>query len=289
VDNPCTHIYSALSNSPLTLRDLDEIGLDRINEAKEKKKAALENFGIQSVLDLLETYPRRYIDRTNMITIADLEPGVPALVIVTVESSKLFTTRNGKPMVKVVVTDGHRKLSITFFNQKWREKELQPGMEVAVFGKPDLYNGALQMTNPVVDRVGDQTGRILPIYPQSEKSRITTKELGKWIVDALKKCGPRGIADPVPQSVIDAHEFVSRQVAFHDIHLPESNDHHIAARRRLAFDEVLRVQLMLVGRKAQWERESAGFAHDTKGHLIDGFMKALPFDGCTKENHYRDL
>lgn len=186
MDSPCTHIYSALSNSPLTLRDLDEIGLDRINEAKEKKKAALENFGIQSVLDLLETYPRRYIDRTNMITIADLEPGVPALVIVTVESSKLFTTRNGKPMVKVVVTDGQRKLSITFFNQKWREKELQPGMEVAVFGKPDLYNGALQMTNPVVDRVGDQTGRILPIYPQSEKSRITTKELGKWIVDALK-------------------------------------------------------------------------------------------------------
>ena len=60
-----------MSNSPLTLRDLDEIGLDRINEAKEKKKAALENFGIQSVLDLLETYPRRYIDRTNMITIAD--------------------------------------------------------------------------------------------------------------------------------------------------------------------------------------------------------------------------
>ena len=187
MDNPCIHIYSALSNSPLTLRDLDDIGLDRINEAKEKKKAALENFGIQSVLDLLETYPRRYIDRTNMITIADLEPGVPALVIVTVESSKLFTTRNGKPMVKVVVTDGQRKLSITFFNQKWREKELQPGMEVAVFGKPDLYNGALQMTNPVVDRVGDQTGRILPIYPQSEKSRITTKELGKWIEDALKK------------------------------------------------------------------------------------------------------
>ena len=294
MDSPCTHIYSALSNSPLTLRDLDEIGLDRINEAKEKKKAALENFGIQSVLDLLETYPRRYIDRTNMITIADLEPGVPALVIVTVESSKLFTTRNGKPMVKVVVTDGQRKLSITFFNQKWREKELQPGMEVAVFGKPDLYNGALQMTNPVVDRVGDQTGRILPIYPQSEKSRITTKELGKWIVDALKKCGPRGIADPVPQSVIDAHEFVSRQVAFHDIHLPESNDHHIAARRRLAFDEVLRVQLMLVGRKAQWERESAGFAHDTKGHLIDGFMKALPFPltGAQKrtiKEIYKDL
>lgn len=275
--NLCIRTFLALSNSPLTLRDLDGLGLDRINDAKEKKKAALENFGIQSVLDLLETYPRRYIDRTNMIGIADLEPGVPALVVVTVESSRLFTTRNGKPMVKVVVTDGQKKLAITFFNQRWREKELQPGMEVAVFGKAEMYSGALQMTNPVVDRVGDQTGRILPIYPQSEKSRITTKDLGKWIEDALKKCAPRGIADPVPQSIIDAHHFVSRQVALHDIHLPESTEHHVAARQRLAFDEVLRVQLMLVGRKAQWERDAAGFTHEVSGHLIDGFMKALPF------------
>jgi ATP-dependent DNA helicase RecG len=61
------------------------------------------------------------------------------------------------------------------------------------------------------------------------------------------------------------------------IHLPESSEAHQNARRRLAFDEVLRVQLMLVGKKAQWERESAGFSHETSGHLIDGFMKALPF------------
>jgi ATP-dependent DNA helicase RecG len=61
------------------------------------------------------------------------------------------------------------------------------------------------------------------------------------------------------------------------IHLPDTVDAHAEARRRLAFDEVLRVQLMLVGRKAQWERDSAGFTHATSGHLIDGFMGALPF------------
>jgi ATP-dependent DNA helicase RecG len=61
------------------------------------------------------------------------------------------------------------------------------------------------------------------------------------------------------------------------IHVPETTEMHQAARRRLAFDEVLRVQLMLVGKKAQWERDSAGFAHETTGHLIDGFMKSLPF------------
>jgi ATP-dependent DNA helicase RecG len=168
-------------------------------------------------------------------------------------------------------------LNITFFNQGWREKQLYKGLEVAVFGKPELFNGSLQMTNPLVDPVGKATGRIVPIYPQSEKVRISSSDLATWIEDALNKCAPRGFADTVPQSLLDEHGFISRGDAMRAIHLPESIEAHQNARRRLAFDEVLRVQLMLVGKKAQWERESAGFSHETSGHLIDGFMKALPF------------
>jgi ATP-dependent DNA helicase RecG len=133
------------------------------------------------------------------------------------------------------------------------------------------------MTNPVVDRIGDRAARVVPVYPQSEKSRITSWDLARWIEDALSKCEPRGIDDPVPASLLESHSLIGRQDALRKIHLPESPDDHRDARQRLAFDEVLRVQLMLVGRKAQWERESAGFTHTTTGHLIDGFMSALPF------------
>jgi len=157
-----------------------------------------------------------------------------------------------------------------------------------------MYRNYLQMTNPVVDRVGDQTGGIVPIYPQSEKSRITSWDLARFIKDALEKCGPRGINDPVPSDIIVTHGFMSRGEALRGIHMPDSMATHTEARRRLAFDEVLRVQLMLVGRKAQWERESAGFVHDTTGHLIDGFLKALPFpltgaQNRTIEEIYTDL
>lgn len=278
MDNRCTPTSLALSSEPLTLRDLDQLGLERIKGIGPKTVIALEGLEIRSVLDLLETYPRRYIDRTNMATISELVEGVPSLLVVTVTSSKLIPTRGrGRGMVKVVVSDGKRSLPLTFFNQAWREKQLQPGLEVAVFGKADLYNGTLQMTNPVVDLVGNQTGRILPIYPQSEKSRITTKDLGTWIEDALNKCAPRGFADTVPAELIAKHQFIARGEAMRNIHVPDSAEAHAAARRRLAFDEVLRVQLMLVGRKAQWERDSAGFSHEISGHIIDGFMKALPF------------
>ena len=242
-----------------------------------KKKEALESFGIGSVLDLLTTYPRRYVDRTNMARIADLVEGVEALVVVEVVSTRAVPLRNRRSMVSCTVTDGSRRLSLTFFNQPWRERQLTPGLSVAVFGKPETYKGYLQMTNPLVDPVGDRTGRIVPIYPQSEKSRISSWDLGRWIEDALGKCAPRGIADPVPSDVLGRHGFVSRGDAMRAIHLPESMDEQVEARRRLAFDEVLRVQLMLVARKAKWERESAGFAHETTGDLVEGFLQGLPF------------
>ena len=275
--NPCTHISSALSNSPLTLRDLDQIGLERIKGIGEKSKKALESFGVFSVLDLLETYPRRYIDRSNMATLKTIELGVDTLVMVRVVQSKSMRTRNGRVMVTVTVADDTGRMSLTFFNQAWREKQLQPGMEVAVFGKAEKYRDYLQMTNPIVDRVGDQTGRIVPVYPQSEKSNISSWDLAKWISDALSKCQPRGIADTVPQNILDAHSLMSRGDALRAIHMPQSAEDHLAARRRLAFDEVLRVQLMLVGRKKQWELESAGFEHQTEGQHFNDFLSSLPF------------
>ena len=267
----------ALSNSPLTLRDLDELGLERIKGIGEKSKKALESFGISSVLDLLETYPRRYIDRSNMATLSTMELGVESLVMVRVVQSKSMRTKNGRVMVTVTVGDDTGKMSLTFFNQAWREKQLQPGMEVAVFGKPEMYRNYLQMTNPIVDRVGNQTGRIVPVYPQSAKDNISSWDLAKWIEDALSKCAPRGIADTVPPEILKQHNLISRGDAMRWIHAPESMEQHVQARRRLAFDEVLRVQLMLVGRKKQWEMESAGFEHVTSGAHFEQFFSSLPF------------
>lgn len=266
-----------MSSSPITLRELDQLDLERIKGIGPKTKPAIEEFGIHSVLDLLETYPRRYIDRTNMSTLRDLQLGVEAMVMVKVLSCQSIRTRNGRAMVTATVGDSTGKLSLTFFNQSWRERQLTQGLEVAVFGKAEMYNGYRQMTNPIVDPVGNQTGRIVPIYPQSGKSSISSERLAKWIQDALVKCGPRGIDDPVPADILKARNLIARGEAMRSIHVPETTEMHQAARRRLAFDEVLRVQLMLVGKKAQWERDSAGFAHETTGHLIDGFMSALPF------------
>jgi ATP-dependent DNA helicase RecG len=166
---------------------------------------------------------------------------------------------------------------VVFFNQPWRERQLREGLSVAVFGKPELYRGGLQMSNPLIDLIGDRTGRIVPIYPQSEKVSLATWEVAGWVEDALRRCEPRGIADPVPASARQRLGLVDRGAAIRSIHLPESMGEKEQARRRLAFDELLRVQTVLVMRKRALEREQRGIRHAVDGALVQRLRDALPY------------
>ncbi len=262
---------------PITLRELAEIDVGRLKGVGERKRESLASVGIDTVLDLLTTYPRRWVDRTNEARVADLEAGTEALVLVSVRSVRKRVGRNRRAIVEAVVGDGTGRLHVVFFNQPWRERQLKPELQVALFGKVDIYRGGLQMTNPIVDLIGDRTGRIVPIYPQSEKAQLSTWELAGWVENALERCRPRGIADPVPADTLRPLGMIDRQSALWKIHLPDSIAEKEAARRRLAFDELLRVQLALVMRKRALERESVGLRHQVDGELVERFHAALPF------------
>jgi ATP-dependent DNA helicase RecG len=263
--------------SALTLRDYSALGVERLKGVGDKKQAALADMGIRTVHDLLTNYPRRWVDRTNECRVSDLRPGVEALVLVTVRSIQKRQARNRKYVVEAVVGDGSGRFHVVFFNQPWRERQLREGLQVALFGKPEVYRGGMQMTNPVVDLIGDQTARIVPIYPQSEKVALSTWEIAAWVEDALHKSEQRGIADPVPVEVLDRLDLVSRGAALHGIHMPETMAEKEAARRRLAFDELLRVQTVLVMRKRALERESRGIHHVVDGSLTGRLRAALPY------------
>ena len=261
----------------LTLRDLAGIGVERLKGVGEKKVAALGEVGVATVLDLLTTYPRRWVDRTNECRVSDLVPGQEALVLVTVRSVTKRVGRNRRPIVEAIVGDGSGRFHVVFFNQPWREKQLRPELQIALFGKPDVYRGSLQMMNPIVDLIGDRTGRIVPIYPQSEKSGLSTWEIAGWVEDALHRCEPRGLADPVPAEVRRRLGLVARHEALRGIHLPETMAEKGEARRRLAFDELLRVQTLLVMRKRALEREQKGIRHVVDGELVGRLRASLPF------------
>jgi ATP-dependent DNA helicase RecG len=268
---------------PLTLRDLREIELGRLKGVGPALEARLADMGLLTVLDLLQHYPRRWVDRTKRVEIAALEVGEAATVIGEVRSVHARRTRNRKALVEVVIHDGSSLLNVTFFNQIWREKQLAVGTEVSLYGKLDVYRGKRQMAMPVVDVLGragvadDKTGVILPIYPQSGKAEVFTWQLRTLVGEALAKCAARGFADPVDDVLTDRHDLIPRTVAMRAIHRPDSMAEQRAAYRRLVFDEFLRMQVGLVARKRALAAEESGIRHVVDGSLVETFLAELPF------------
>lgn len=273
-------------SAAITLTELSEMSLSKLQGVGPKKLKGLEALGVESLLDLLTYYPRRYIDRTREAQIASSALGEDVLILGQVGSVSSRRTRNGKVMVVADIRDSTGTLRCTFFNQAWREQQLsRPSIgELAIFGKVEMFNGRRQMTNPVVDLVGTRTGRIVSVYPLSEKSGLSTWEIGEWVAQILRRCAERSIADPVPQAVIESHQLVSRQAAFDGIHAPESMAHMLTSRNRLVFDELLRLQLSLVQRQRDLERNSIGIVQQVGNScgvapgLVDSFLQELPYE-----------
>jgi ATP-dependent DNA helicase RecG len=257
------------------LSQLAGIPVTTITGVGPKKAEGLATLGVTSVADLVMHYPRRYIDRTRQASIAELALGEEAMVLGRVRRVQARRTRNRRSLVEVDVTDGSGYLRCTFFNQPWRATQLESGAHAVFFGRLDEFQGRRRMTNPVVDLVGDRTGRIIPVYPQSEKASLTTWELGAWVEEALHRAGT--FADPVPEAQRRHLDLVDRTSALRGIHLPETADDHRRARARLVFDELLRIQVVLVRRKRELEAAAGGITHAKDGELVARFHQRLPF------------
>ena len=245
-----------------TIRDLVSLislPVTRLSGVGDKKAQALLELGVESVFDMVTFYPRRYVDRTRQASLVDLAVGEEALILARVRRTSVRRTRTGKTIVEVDAFDGTGYLHIIFFNQAWRAKQLKEGVEAAFFGKLERFRRVTQMSNPIVDLIGDRTGRIVPIYPQSEKSGMASWEISKLVDDALNRAGE--IFDPVPDDVLSQLGLMGRSAAIQAIHNPSSMGQVITARRRLAFDELLRLQLMLRKSKVETAHNSKGISH----------------------------
>ena len=274
---------SSVSNSSSLvsrrLAQLAKLPVSELNGVGATKSAALGKMGIRTVLDVLTHYPRRYIDRTKEAKIADLEVGEEAAIFVTVKRSSSRRTGKGRSMVIVTVTDGTASMDVTFFGQPFREKQLQPGMDAVLFGKLELFGGKRKMTNPVVDLIGNRTGRILPVYGQSEKAGVASWDIARFCEETLRRAGE--FAEPLDEELLDQLDLVARTEAFRAIHMPESMAEAAAARRRLVFDELLRVQIELVRTKRELEEFAVGIAHSLGpggGPLVQRFHEVLPYE-----------
>jgi ATP-dependent DNA helicase RecG len=253
------------------LRQLASIGVAELHNVGDARAEALGALEIFTVFDLLTTYPRRYVDRTKRVDLSDLTIGEEVAIFATVDRISARRTRQGRALTEATVSHEGESLKVVFFNQAWRAKQLPAGTQALFFGKVTEYRGQRQMTNPVVDvlvgvsgveRDASRVGRVVAIYPASGKAGLTSWEIGGFVEESLERAGT--FVDPVPASILARLDLVDRTSAFRGIHLPGEVADTPAARRRLAFDELLRLQLLLVLRRRRLEATSAGIAHPAR-------------------------
>ena len=236
---------------------------------------AASRFEIRTVQQLLQHYPRRHLDFSETKSIREVEVGDEVTVIGEVRKVQAPPPSKRKIPTKVVVHDGTSVLTLTFFNQPWRAKQLRVGTMVAAKGKVGLYGQTRQMNSPMVDVIkdADEVVRIVPIYPST--AEIHTAWLRRIIRAALDANRP--LIDPLPAEIRLRHGLMNRTDALSMYHFPDEMETAWRARRRLVFDELFTLQTGLAYRKRRVESQTVGIAHDVTKSLAGEFVESLPF------------
>ena len=277
-----------------SLAYLQDVSVERVRNIGPRLAGILAKSGVRSVADLLQHFPHRYLDRSMVVPISGLPIDEEATLIAEVVRTyrpRASGRRGPREILKVTVQDSHvgrsesdrglagiQRMEITFFNQPFRGRQLQPGTVAAFSGKVTTFRGRPQMTNPDVELISSDEesfeGKIVPVH--SAVGEMTPVRIRSAVGNALRRARP--ILDPVPRSVLEIGALMDRDEAFATIHFPKSMDHAREARRRLVFDELFRIQVALALTRHRLVEEQKGISQQLECQLVTDFLDGLPYD-----------
>lgn len=254
-----------------------------------------EAFGLVTVRDLVEHYPRRYGDAGALTDLSRVDGEGTATLVGEILS---WDTRRAEPrgsrrrVLHLSVAElrdrSGARFSVTFFNQRWRPKRLPPGTIVRCSGTLKRFGARWQMSAPDLDelghvRRGDELGavvdrlahrQLVPAYPATDD--LPSTRLATLIAAALDRLEP--VEEWLPAEWLRDHELWPLDAALRGIHRPADHDQRIAARRRLVFDELVTIQLGLHWRRAHLEAGTVGLDNSpVGGGWARRLLAELPF------------
>ncbi len=255
---------------------LDSILGDRTAKAFQKQ------FGITTVSELLEHYPRRYSKRGELTPISSLPIGEVVTVVgeVVSTSSRRLKGRSGN-LLEVVITDGTKTLTLAFFNQHWREKELHSGVRGLFSGRIGVFSNKLQLAHPDYElfsqEIDDSDAKAwaelpIPIYPAS--GTLSTWKIQKSIELVLSAVGE--VQEVLPEKLLLKQKVLPLARAIQQIHVPKTDSDWQQARDSLRFHEAMLLQIQLAQSRSLRNQVAASVR--MPGELLGLFDKRLPFE-----------
>lgn len=236
----------------------------------------LNKIGIYNLGDLITYYPRDYEDRSKPRMIQNLVDGEDSLIkAVAVSRVVEIRLKNRMCMYKLVVQDETAKCTIIWFNQSYLKNKFIIGETYYFFGKANIRMGKFEMSSPAFDDVNtkNNTGRIIPIY--SSTYSLSQNTIRKIIENGLEMVDGN-LEESMPEYILDNYNLLGINEATKKVHFPESFEEFKEARKRLVFEELLTMQVALLGLKNKYSRDIKGIEF-AKEYKFSDIINDLPF------------
>ncbi|MFE2550508.1 helicase-related protein [Streptomyces sp. NPDC059355] len=251
-------------------------------------KVLAEQLGLHTALDLLHHYPRRYAERGELTSLAELADQIDehVTVVAQVADARILTFNGGRgKRLEVTITDGSGCLQLVFFGAGVHKphKDLLPGTRAMFAGKVGLFNRKLQLSHPAYEPLGaDASDRdaatafanqLIPIYPACAK--LESWKIAKCVDAVLPSAGEA--VDPLPDALREGRGLVPLTEALLKVHRPGTKADIEDARQRLKWDEAFVLQVALARRRHADSQLPAVPRRPAPGGLLDAFDAKLPF------------
>ncbi len=259
--------------------------ISRLKGVGTRKTEALAEVGLFTVNDLLEHFPRRYLDRSTVSYTTDLQKDSQATIVGKVTGTQMRRGRK-RSYFEMVVADERGFLKCRWFNgAKWIQKRFTKGDVIAVSGKVDFYGG-FQMVHPDFDILSEEgtnpinTGIIVPLYPSGQKLQSAGldsrgfRRLLRPLMDGLEQHLDEFLSD----ELITEYKLTGMSQALRDIHFPEDMDSLKQAQYRLKFNELFFMQLLLAVRRQSMVEAVKQNRFEGFGEYLESQYKKLPYE-----------
>ncbi|NJE79733.1 ATP-dependent DNA helicase RecG [Olsenella sp. SW781] len=252
--------------------------VSRLRYVSGAREEALRRLGLARVRELMLHVPHRYLDFTRVTKIARADVGTDATIVATVDRVELKRPRPRMQIVELSVMDETGVLVATFFRQPWIAEQVRVGDRVALSGKVEFSYGFKRMKAPFHEVLGPAAGaggyaRVLPVHPVGEG--VTASWMRRIVAAALADVGD--VCDWLPAGLVARRGLMTLARALREVHFPTSVAAAGRARRRLAYDELLCLQLALLCRQSVELAGVEPVSHVTSGPHMDALLAALPF------------